>query len=283
MKTKSKYTLSKSIAATTGLLFFVSTTASAQWARDPNSQTGGSIVTPVLTKVENRPGGFVSSSVGAEWSGFYSFQPKSVVVSVSGESFASTSFNRASATNLSAFATANSWASATWRWYGAPGASPGVRANLDLDLSGTVTSYSSASASPGGSANANSYAYGQGSNSAGANNGVVWGYGYAMAYTYGIAGSNGTASLTGQGSTFSNPSTSMGTGWGSAWGNYVVKVTAVYTAPAGMSAIAANASGGIYASSTANSYSPPGANLNMGGSTASGNVNGYSRVELVYP
>jgi hypothetical protein len=283
MKTSFENILKKLFLTTTGCLVFMSSTASAQWARDPNSQTSGSIVTPIFNKVENKPGGFISASVGADWSGFYSFNQKSVSVSVNGESYAAAKFHKASVTNLSAFATANSWASATWRWYGVPGASPGVTAHLDVDLSGTVTSYSSVSASPGGSANASAYAYGQGANSAGANNGVIWGYGNAMAYTYGIAGQNGNASLTGQGSKFSNPSTSMGTGWGSAWGYYVVKVTALYTAPAGMSAIAANASGGIYASATTSSYSPPGGNLNMGGGNASGNVNGYSSVNLVYP
>jgi hypothetical protein len=104
-----------------------------------------------------------------------------------------------------------------------------------------------------------------------------------MAYTYGSSGLNGTSSLTGQKAQILNPNTSIGSGWGSAWGNYVVKVTALYTAPAGMSAISASASGGVYSSATANSYLPPGGNLNVGGSNASGNVRGYSRVDLIYP
>ena len=282
MKILFQNTSNKSFLLGTSCLIFMSSTASAQWARDINSQTGGSVVTPVLTKVENKPGGFISSSIGADWSGFYSFDQKSVAVSVEGESYVSASFNRASVESLNAYATANSWASATWRWYGVPGASPSVRANLDVDLSGTVTSYSSVSASPGGYAEAEASAYGQGSNNAGANNGVIWGYGYASASTYGKAGKIGRSLLAGPGSKFSNQSTSTGYGWGSAWANYVVKVTAVYTAPAGMSAIAANASGGIYASTTVYSYAPPGGNLNMGGGNASGNVQGYSRVDLVY-
>jgi hypothetical protein len=270
------------LAFAASCFLLISGTASAQWAVDPNSKSGGKTITPLLNKVVNAPNGFLSSSVGAEWSGYYSFEPKSVVVSVSGESYAAASFHRASCTNLSAIATANSWANATWRWYGVPGASPAVVASLDVDLSGTVSSYSSVSSSPGGSASASAHAYGQGSNSAGANNGYIMGQGYAMAYTYGSAGRNGSSFLEGPNSKFLNPNASMGYGWGSAWGYYVVKVTALYNAPAGMSAIAASASGGMYSSATANSYLPPGGNLNMGGGNASGNVDGYSRVDLVY-
>lgn len=267
-------------AALFGAALLLSAPIHAYWALDVSSQWTGSSATTPGSGNTSQGGGFYSWYFYGSWSGSAYISSNAVNVDVSAETYASTSFYRCSVTNLVAYSGAGGYAYAYWRWYGTPGASTAINAHMRIDIDGYTETYGSVSASQGGSASTTSYGQSNNSNQAWHGNGSQYAYGYASAWGTASAWSQGNATLNGSGATWSGNNVSHGVGYYGAYGYFTVWMDSWYYGPTGLPFMYAYASGNVTTRSTSNSYSPPGGNLNMGGSDAWAYADGVSWVSL---
>jgi hypothetical protein len=268
-------------AAALSLLLATSTARSQTgWALDVLSEATSIHASPYTGNTQDTTdcgaAGQYSWSIESYWRGDFAFSPTNVLVNIDCDASSRTTLYRATVANLTAYCYAQGYATAFWKWYGAPGASTPITAHLTNNIGGDL--YASGSAS----GPCSTTSYGQGLVYAAVEDGVVnlECTGYALAQGSVASCGEGTGSLTGLGQTFSNEIIDTGPCGYSVSAGYTIVLDCWYTTPAGRSYITPLVKGTTAARSVSNGSGCTETEVDMGGSSGYASAWGKSEVDL---